>query len=328
MKKLSMLALVVLSLTLIVPATAAQQNGSASRTQVAAGMKMRNQALEEVVMTDVCPYTLGIATAREDEHGRITDGHFSPIIERNATVPVSRSEQFCAMHDGQRQIKLEIFQGESPRTEHNVALGKLTVPLRPDLAKDRNGVDVRFTYDVNGVLQVEARVQSTGVVHELIIQGNDGVLDEREIRERLARLQSLKIHPREDQVQQHDRWRLLAAEAERLGAAVGHRYLEPEGAEAVPQGLAEIRIVVDQEHARGRGHGSSSARSNACAVRRRSSPGSKGLSMNSSAPRARHASRSGRFGDPVSTITSAAGAACRISGSASNRVKAGSSCGG
>ena len=166
---------------------------------VVGGMKMRNQALEEVVMTDVCPYTLGIATAREDEHGRISNGHFSPIIERNATVPVSRSEEFCAMQDGQREIKVEIYQGESPRVVNNVLLGTLDVRLAPKMKKNQPAIDLRFTYDVNGVLQVESTVLGTGEKHELILQDNPGVLSDAEIRERLALLSALKVHPREDQ---------------------------------------------------------------------------------------------------------------------------------
>ena len=166
---------------------------------VVGGMKMRNQALEEVVMTDVCPYTLGIATAREDEHGRVSNGHFSPIIERNATVPVSRSEEFSAMQDGQREIKLEIYQGESPRVVNNVLLGTLDIRLAPKMKKNQPAIDVRFTYDVNGVLQVESTVLGTGEKHELILQDNPGVLDQAEIRERLASLSALKVHPREDQ---------------------------------------------------------------------------------------------------------------------------------
>ncbi len=166
---------------------------------VAAGMKMRDQALEEVVMTDVCPYTLGIATAREDEHGRISNGHFSPIIERNATVPVSRSEQFCAMADGQREIKLEIFQGESPRVANNVLLGTLDILLAAKMKKNQPAIEVRFTYDINGVLQVESTTLGTGEKRELILQDNPGVLSEAEIRERLASLSALKVHPREDQ---------------------------------------------------------------------------------------------------------------------------------
>ncbi|HSD18177.1 MAG TPA: molecular chaperone HscC [Thermomonas sp.] len=166
---------------------------------VVGGMKMRNQALEEVVMTDVCPYTLGIATGREDEHGRVSNGHFSPIIERNATVPVSRSEGFCAMQDGQREIRLEIYQGESPRVVNNVLLGTLDVRLAPKMKKNQPAVDVRFTYDVNGVLQVESTTIGTGEKRELILQDNAGVLGEAEIRERLASLSALKVHPREDQ---------------------------------------------------------------------------------------------------------------------------------
>ena len=166
---------------------------------VVGGMKMRNQALEEVVMTDVCPYTLGIATGREDEHGRVSNGHFSPIIERNATVPVSRSEAFSAMQDGQREIKLEIYQGESPRVANNVLLGTLDIRLAQKMKKHQPAIEVRFTYDVNGVLQVESTTLGTGEKHELILQDNPGVLDEAEIRERLASLSALKVHPREDQ---------------------------------------------------------------------------------------------------------------------------------
>jgi molecular chaperone HscC len=166
---------------------------------IVSGMKSRDQALEEIVLTDVCPYTLGVEIGRADEHGTISNGHFSPIIERNCTVPVSKVQTYYPIREGQQAVELEVFQGESPRTEHNVALGKLTVPLRPDLDRERNGVEVRFTYDVNGVLQVEARSQATGTLHELIIQGNPGVLTETEIRKRLVQLESLKIHPREDQ---------------------------------------------------------------------------------------------------------------------------------
>lgn len=203
---------------------------------VVSGMKARDQSLEEVVLTDVCPYTLGVETARTDEHGHMTSGHFAPIIDRNCTVPVSRAETFYPMQDGQQQVDLEVFQGESPRTEHNIALGKLTVPLRRGVPRHENGVEVRFTYDVNGVLQVEARSQSTGVIHELIIQGNDGVLDEGEIRERLARLQTIKIHPREDQANL-----ALLARIERLYA----EHLELRG--MLQDWMGRFMSVIDQQ---------------------------------------------------------------------------------
>ena len=166
---------------------------------VVAGMKARDESLEEVVLTDVCPYTLGVEIGREDPFGNFSGGHFSPIIERNCTVPVSREETYYPTREGQHEIELKIFQGESPRIEHNVLLGKLKVPVRPDLAREQNAVGVRFTYDVNGVLQVEVRPRISGTVHELIIHGNPGVLSEQEIRQRLAQLESIKVHPREEQ---------------------------------------------------------------------------------------------------------------------------------
>ena len=104
---------------------------------VVAGMKARDETLEEVVLTDVCPYTLGVEIGREDPFGNFSGGHFSPIIERNCTVPVSREETYYPTREGQHEIELKIFQGESPRTEHNVLLGKLKVPVRPDLARGR-----------------------------------------------------------------------------------------------------------------------------------------------------------------------------------------------
>lgn len=164
-----------------------------------AGMKARDQALEEIVLTDVCPYTLGVDTSRVDGYGKLTSGHFSPIIERNCTVPVSRMHTYYPVHDNVAQVEIEVLQGESPRSEHNVRLGHLKIPVRAGVSRELNAVDVRFTYDINGVLQVEAFAHGTGMLHELIVQNGGETLSEHEIRERLAQLEGLKIHPREDQ---------------------------------------------------------------------------------------------------------------------------------
>ena len=165
---------------------------------VAAGMKARHQSLEEIVLTDVSPYTLGVATSRVDEQGRRSDGHFAPLIERNSTVPVSRSERFWPVQDMQTELRLEVFQGESPRVVNNVRLGELSINLPKLPAKD-NAVDVRFTYDINGVLQVEVLVVASGRKHELILEKNPGTLSPEEIAKRFAALAELKVHPREAQ---------------------------------------------------------------------------------------------------------------------------------
>lgn len=160
---------------------------------VAAGLKARDQALEEIVLTDVCPHTLGIEVA---EHGET--GLFSPIIERNSTVPVSRMQTYYPTRDGQTVVDLRIYQGESPRVANNVCLGELRIDL-PAKNRDENPVDVRFTYDINGLLQVEATARATNVTNEAVLERNPGVLTPAEIRERLAALSKIKLHPREQQ---------------------------------------------------------------------------------------------------------------------------------
>jgi molecular chaperone HscC len=207
---------------------------------VAAAMKHRHRALEEVVMTDVCPYTLGVAVAMQDEQGRVSSGHFSPIIDRNLTVPVSRSGEYFPTQNGQKQVNLHIYQGESPYVAHNVRLGSLEVPLPTNVPREQAMVDVRFTYDINGVLQVEATVQATQQTFELILTGSDSNLDEREIRERLARLESLKVHPR------HHQENIAAiARAERV-------YEESLGAEreAIQSWLLRFQSELERQDAR------------------------------------------------------------------------------
>ncbi len=163
---------------------------------VAAGLKSRDASLEEVVLTDVCPYTLGTQVAHRVGH-QVQTGYFHPIIPRNAVVPVSREDEFFPMQDEQKQVRIDIYQGESPMVDKNIKLGEINVPLTA--GKGSAGVRVRFTYDINGLLQVEVTESATGQRHELLIEQNPGLLDDAQIRERLAKLDALKIHPREQQ---------------------------------------------------------------------------------------------------------------------------------
>lgn len=177
---------------------------------VVAGMKARHELFQEVVLTDVCPYTLGVAVSERDPSGHLIEGIFSPVIDRNSTVPVSKEQSYSPLVDFQAELNLKIYQGESPRVVNNILLGEIQLPL-PKLKAAENTVKVRFTYDVNGLLQVEATVASNKKRYELVIQQNPGLLSDAEIRTRLAQLSALKVHPREDQANV-----ALIARAERL----------------------------------------------------------------------------------------------------------------
>lgn len=177
---------------------------------VMAGMKARDEDLREVVMTDVCPYPLGVEVQKMLPSGAVADGQFSPIIERNTVVPVSRVEGFHPTADGQREIQLKIYQGESRLARDNIKLGEIAIPLEGGKRAD-GLMEVRFTYDVNGILEVEAQRLLTGQTYRLVIRGNENSMTDEQIQAKLRELSALKIHPRE-QLEN----RTLLAEAERV----------------------------------------------------------------------------------------------------------------
>jgi molecular chaperone HscC len=177
---------------------------------VQAGLKMRDAALDEVVMTDVAPYSLGIAIARQTGPKSYESGHFLPIIERNSAVPVSRTEAIGTTADYQKALVIDIYQGESRLVRDNVFLGKIDFAVPPKKAGELV-IDVRFTYDVSGILEAEVTVQATGARHKVVITENAGAMSAAEIAQRFAELVELKIHPR-DQLEN----RTLLARADRL----------------------------------------------------------------------------------------------------------------
>ncbi|GLK57072.1 molecular chaperone HscC [Methylopila capsulata] len=178
---------------------------------VASGLKARSGTLKEVILTDVCPYTLGTDVVRQDGSGGYHPGFLLPIITRGSTVPVSREQEVSPVEERQTKVEFNVFQGENPIAEKNVKLGSLLVPIPAAGPNVDRGVLLRFTYDVNGILQVEAKVKATGATHELILRQSAGALSERELRDRLAALAELKVHPREKQENL-----ALMARAERL----------------------------------------------------------------------------------------------------------------
>jgi molecular chaperone HscC len=192
-----------------------------------------------VVMTDVSPYSLGIDTAKQFDNNQFSHGHFDPIIERNSIVPISRVKTYHPVQDNQRVLEINVFQGEARMTKDNILLGKLEIAL-PRAPKAECGVDVRFTYDVNGLLQVEATIQKTQQTHSLLISGNPGMLTESEIAQRFEALSELKIHPR-DKMEN----RTLMARAERL-----YQQLRGPLRESLGNHILRFERVLDQQELR------------------------------------------------------------------------------
>lgn len=201
---------------------------------VQGAMKERKDSIKEVILTDVCPFTLGTEVVMEKENGRFEDGHFCPIIERNTTIPASRTERLYTVNDNQTQIRCKVLQGESRFASNNVLLGEIRVRV-PKGEAGQEAVDVTYTYDVNSILEVEIKVISTGEITKQIIKTNATDMTEEEIQERMEALAYLKIHPRDKEEN-----KLLLLKGERLyEESIGKQRMQVEYA------IREFEKVLD-----------------------------------------------------------------------------------
>lgn len=172
------------------------------------GLMMRNEALDDVVLTDVCPYTLGTGVLNHDNPRQ--GDYFLPIIERNCVVPVSIVKQVYTAHDNQAEVTIKVYQGEHRLVEKNVYLGELTVPV-PMAPKGQEAIDIRYSYDMNGLLEVDVTVLSNQQTFNHLIEHTPGALNDEEKQQALAKLKALKFHPRDGEDN-----RALLARGERL----------------------------------------------------------------------------------------------------------------
>lgn len=173
-------------------------------------MKERQEAVREVILTDVCAFTLGTETAVRLKDGKTDEGHFCPIIERNTVIPASRTERFYTLYDDQERVRICVLQGESRYAKNNLLLGQLDIEIPKNKAGEES-VDVTYTYDINSILEVEVCVTSSGLRQRRIIKGRENDMTDREIEERMRELSYLKIHPREQEEN-----KLLLLKGERL----------------------------------------------------------------------------------------------------------------
>ncbi|MCF2859160.1 molecular chaperone HscC [Pseudoalteromonas sp. SMS1] len=173
---------------------------------IQAGLLAENQALQDVVLTDVCPYTLGTEVLDQNYN----PGVFLPVIERNTVVPVSIEKKVYTVNDNQKQILVKIFQGENRLVEKNVCLGFLNVPV-PKAKAGEHPITVRYSYDMSGLLVVDITIEATGAKFNKIIENAPGALSEKEKQKVLSKLDKIKFHPRDNQKNKQ-----LIAKADRL----------------------------------------------------------------------------------------------------------------
>lgn len=156
-----------------------------------AACKARDAAIDELILTDVCPYTLGVASSR----GEDVTGAFSPIIERNTVIPTSKVQRFYSSHPEQKFVRIAVYQGERPWVRDNILVDSFEVELQP--TGEIQSLDVRFSYDINGLLEVDVTFIESGLKHSHSIDRSPTGLDGEARQASQERLARLKIHPRD-----------------------------------------------------------------------------------------------------------------------------------
>lgn len=175
-------------------------------TGIFAGIKDRNDSLKDIILTDICPFSLGVKILDERSGNEV----MSFIIERNTVLPSSREELYSAVADGQRKVTLQIYQGESRIPSKNLFLGELDITF-PPAKRNELVCAVRMTYDINGILVVDVTTAADKKQYNKVILGGSGTMSDAEVKSCIKNMEKLKISPAEKEEN-----RLLIARAERI----------------------------------------------------------------------------------------------------------------
>jgi molecular chaperone DnaK len=153
---------------------------------VAAGAAIQAGVLQgdvnDVVLLDVTPLTLGIETM-----GSV----LTPMIEKNTTIPVKKTETFSTAADNQPSVEIHVLQGERKMAADNRSLGKFQLTDIPPSPRGMPQIEVTFDIDANGILNVSAKDKATGKEQKIVIQSSSG-LSESEIDEMVKQAEANK----------------------------------------------------------------------------------------------------------------------------------------
>ncbi len=116
----------------------------------------------EILITDICPYSLGISTVT-NIGGRLMSGINDVLIPIDTTIPYSYKKKYLTVSDNQTSVLIEVYQGEDVLVLNNIKVGEFRLGGIPESDAGEQSIEITFTYDINGILQVDAIVLSTGM---------------------------------------------------------------------------------------------------------------------------------------------------------------------
>ncbi|MDE7204386.1 MAG: Hsp70 family protein [Lachnospiraceae bacterium] len=163
-----------------------------------AGIKERAAELQDLVMTDVCPFSLGVATYND---AKDKNPHMAFLIQRSSMLPASHQDNFYTLSNDQQKLRFEIYQGEGYYASDNLKLGELEVRVPPGMAGQQYAT-VTFTYDIDGILHVSARSSGGDYRERMILNSRfqPGDMALQQAHERISQIQLAARGNQEDQL--------------------------------------------------------------------------------------------------------------------------------
>ena len=159
-----------------------------------AGIKERREEIRDLVLTDTCPFTLGVSVMNYlDRENPI----MSPVIERNSILPTSKRGFYTNAISYQECVTIKVYQGEAYYCKENLYLGEISLDIERK-KREENRIEVCFTYDINGILLVEAMDLDRGIKKQVVLTSDNVRMDEEELQRRLKELADYKLAPAGD----------------------------------------------------------------------------------------------------------------------------------